>query len=386
MNVLVTSSRMPFALDEIRKFGRRGHRVFAADTFNVAPGSYSRYVAARCNVAAPASSPARFIRDVKQLVARHRIDLVVPCFEEVFYLARHLPELSEVFTSELALLARLHHKGAFNALAREIGIAAPETVVVGSRDELAAATRALGVFFARPVWSRGGLALYTNAGPLAGALSLDDCRPTPAQPWIVQRYVDGLEVCGFCVAQRGRVVAHCAYVHPKQIEHAAGIVFESVDDPEALACARRVVEATRYHGQISFDFRRTPRGLVVLECNPRPTAGVHMMPDDVLVDAVVAPRDGLRVVPAGVRRKYSTALVRDMVLHWRELGRDLTHLLSDAEDVYGARGDRLPALFQLLSYAHVIGYRLHHRRSSRRRTSLMAAYFDGLEWNGEAIP
>ena len=44
-NILVTSSRMPFALDEIRKFGRRGHAVYASDTFSTSPGSHSQFVA-----------------------------------------------------------------------------------------------------------------------------------------------------------------------------------------------------------------------------------------------------------------------------------------------------------------------------------------------------
>lgn len=91
----------------------------------------------------------------------------------------------------------------------------------------------------------------------------------------------------------------------------------SVDEPEALACAQRVVEATGYHGQISFDFRRGRRGLEVIECNPRPTAGVHLMPDAVLVEAILGPPNGhLAVTPPGARRRYSAALVRDLAAYF----------------------------------------------------------------------
>lgn len=390
MNVLVTSSRMPFALDEIRKFGRRGHRVVAADSIYTAPGSHSRYVAERAHLAPAESQPARFFADVSRIVAAHAIDLLVPCFEEVFYLAQHLRELSaraRVFASDLGLLLGLHHKGAFNALARRLGLATPHTTLVQSRAELAAATRDYPRYLARPAWSRGGVDILTNAGPLAGALRVEDCAPTTAQPWIVQEFVDGEDRCSFTIAQHGHVVAHCTYVHPRQLEHGGGIVFESIDDPETLCCVTRVVEATGYHGQISLDFVRGRRGLIALECNPRPTAGVHLMPDEMFVDAVLAPPRGrVRVVPAGIRRMYASAVLRDLLLHWPQAKADLAYLFSDADDIYGEHGDRLPALFQLLSYAQVLSYRMRHPGHARPGTKLAQAYFEGITYDGQAIP
>ncbi len=326
------------------------------------------------------------------LIESHRIDLVVPCFEDVFYLARHLDELSmrtELFTSPFDLLARLHHKASFNALARSLGIGAPDTTVVRSHEELVAAIRGWPRWFARPVFSRGGIDLATNAGPLAGAIDLARIRPTPRWPWIVQEYVEGIDLCTSTIAVRGKVAAHCAYVHPLEIEHAGGIVFESIDEPEALACTERLVEATGYHGALGIDFRRGPRGLIALECNPRPTAGVHLMSDEQLVDAVLAqPGDVARpwVVPPGARRMYASALVRDGLRHRERLRTDLGYLFSDARDIYSEPGDRLPAFVQLLAFLQVAGYRRRHPRPARARTTLVAAWLDGLVWNGDAIP
>jgi hypothetical protein len=380
---------MPVALDIIRKLGRAGHAVYAADTFYAAPGSHSRWVSDARRVAAPTSAPLAFLADVARVIREGGIDLVVPCFEEVFYLARHrddLPSTVQLFAADFAALARLHDKAGFNRLARELGIAAPETVVVESDGELAAALRAAGRYFARPAWSRGGIDLLTNAGPLAGELDAAACHPTREHPWIVQPYVDGDDVCTFSLAQHGRVVAHCAYVHPRELDHSGGIVFESITDDETLRHAQRVCEALRYHGPISMDFSRSARGLVAFECNPRPTAGVHLMPDAMFLGALLSPPRRVAVVPPGVRRKYASALLRDMLLHWRDLGADLGYLLSDATDVYGEKGDRLPALYQFVSYARVMAYRYHHRRHPRARMALKAAQFDGIEWNGERIP
>ena len=390
MNVLVTSSRMPFALDEIRKLGRAGHRVHAADTFFSAPGSHSRYVASHFELPSPERDALRYADEIDAIVRRCAIELVVPCFEEVFYLARHRDRLSsgaQLFAADFALLARLHDKAAFAAFADELGLRTPRTERVSDRDALVRALAHTPRYVARPVWSRGGTEVLANAGPLAGAVDVDDCEPTVERPWIVQEYVDGIDVCSFSVAHHGHLVAHCTYVHPKEIEHAGGIVFASVLDDEVLACARRLVETTGYHGQLSMDFRRGPRGLYVLECNPRPTAGVHLMATSTLAEALVGDDDGaVAVVPGGVQRLYASALVRDAFVHPGELRSDLEYLLSDAADVYAESDDWLPAVFQLLSYGQVISYRLRHRHAPERAAAkLMAAYFEGIRWNGQRM-
>jgi hypothetical protein len=92
------------------------------------------------------------------------------------------------------------------------------------------------------------------------------------------------------------------------------------------------------------------------------------------------------VVAAGAQRMYASALVRNLVLHRGERHLDLAYLLSGTDDVYGPAGDRLPALFQVLSYLPVLLYRARHPAPSRRGTGLMAAYFDGIAWDGEPIP
>jgi predicted ATP-grasp superfamily ATP-dependent carboligase len=390
VNVLVTASRMPFALDEIRKFGRSGHTVYAADTLTTAPGGRSRYVRERFELASPEHAPLSFIAQLKQLVLVRTIDLIVPCFEEIFYLARHLDELSEVvpvFSAPFALLQRLHDKAAFAALADELNIPTPATTIVESADELRRVLRWVPRWVARPVCSRGGIEVLANDGPLAGARSLDACHPSPERPWLVQEYLDGRDLCTFSVARHGRLLLHCAYVHPLEMEHRGGIVFESVDDAEALACVRRLVEATGFHGQLGVDFRRDGEQLHAIECNPRPTAGVHLVTAEELSAAIFdEPSARLRQVPAGRKRKYASAVLRDLILHWSHLFADAHYLFAGhVSDVYREPGDPLPGLFQVLSWAQLLAFRMRHRAPARG-TGLMAAYFDGLTWNGQEIP
>jgi predicted ATP-grasp superfamily ATP-dependent carboligase len=392
VRVLVTISRFPHALAEIRHFGEEGHAVYAADTFSTAPGNHSKHVVEAFVLPSPRYETARFIDALEDVIRKHRIELLVPAFEEALYIAEHLPRLSaltKVFCSPLPALRMLHDKGAFVELGKRLGLRVPESRIARTRDELRRAMLELPEYIARPVFSRGGVTILTNAGPLAGRLSIDACEPAPDQPWIVQQFVHGTEVCSFSVAQHGRIVAHCAYEHPKTIEHAGGILFESIDSPESLELAQRYVEALGYHGQISFDYLRTPEGLWLLECNPRPTAGVLMMSSYDFVDAVIReqPRRPA-IVPAGVRRQIGIAIARDMVRSWRDIPSDLEVLFSGTEDAYVRRGDAMPALYCLLAYEHVRAFRKQMHLTRRDPTDLVAAQFFDVLWDGtgRALP
>ena len=88
-----------------------------------------------------------------------------------------------MFASPFCTLARLHDKGAFARLVTQLGLPIPETVVVTSDEELCEATGRFDRYFARGVFSRGGVCCLTNTGPLAGALGMEDVHPSPASPW-----------------------------------------------------------------------------------------------------------------------------------------------------------------------------------------------------------
>lgn len=380
---------MPCAIDIIRKLGSQGHTVIATDTFRATPGGHSKYATKLKLTASPHYETRRFIQDVAQIMREERIDLVVPGFEEVFYLAKHVDELASIaplFMSSFETLATLHDKAAMMRLATKLEIRVPRTVLVTSREELRSGAADIPEFFARPVYSRGGVELFTNTGPLAGAISLDHCEISKEKPWLLQEFVHGTDVCSMSIAHNGRISGHAAYIHPREIEHAGGIVFESVHEPECLEIAQKIVEETSYNGHISFDFMRTDQGMVFIECNPRPTAGAHVMSPEMYEQALLD-RDAskLRVAEPGVRCKYSVALVRDMVLHFREIPKDWKHLFSSAKEIIADPEDILPAIYQILSYGHVLNYRLHLHTGAHPPNMLMAAYFHDICWNGEPI-
>jgi hypothetical protein len=111
----VTSSRMPFALDVIRKLGERGHEVFACDSYAASPGSHSRYLAGHFTTASAAEDPEQFASDVERIAGVNEIELVIPMFEEVFYLAaqrERLAKVTRLYAPPFRTLAQVHDKAA----------------------------------------------------------------------------------------------------------------------------------------------------------------------------------------------------------------------------------------------------------------------------------
>jgi glutathione synthase/RimK-type ligase-like ATP-grasp enzyme len=370
---------MPFALALIRRLADAGHDVFASDTYAAAPGSHSRFLAGHFVTAPPRVDPQAFAADVERIAAEQAIDLVVPSWEDAFYLAA-LAHEAPVYTAPFATLARLHDKFSFKELTGGLGLRLPETVLATTPSELREALGRFPRYFARAVFSRGGVSLLTNEGPLAGHVAVEDCQPTPELPWLVQEFVDGPMLCTYSTLHDGRVSAHCAYRAPRQWEHSTGIQFLSVDGDESRAIAERIGGPLSYTGQLSFDFVASPDGLVLIECNPRTTDGVLLMTADELARGILDPGAEPALVEAGREVQLDFAVVAEAL---SESPRELPKALHDLIHVPGADSgwrDRMPTLYSLLAFAH------HERLSRREHEQLFVAMSDDVCWNGEPIP
>src|SRR3954470_17005464 len=143
---------MPFALGMVRKLASDGHEVFAADDYALSPGSHSKYLAQHFVYPSPRSDTAGFIGELERIAQDHAIDVIVPAFEEVFYLSTQLNRLKQftnVFASPFSTLVHLHDKGAFEQLVTSLALPIPKTVIVSSDQKLKETTESMGKYFAR---------------------------------------------------------------------------------------------------------------------------------------------------------------------------------------------------------------------------------------------
>jgi len=382
VRILVSSSRMPFALGMIRKLAAEGHEVYAADDIALSPGSHSKYLSGHFVYPSPRNDTAGFVAELERIAREREIDVIVPAFEEVFYLSTQLARVNEaarVFASPFSTLVRLHDKGAFEELVTGLGLPIPRTVIASSDDELREATESIGAYFARAAFSRGGVSCLTNTGPLAGALKLEDIHPTPESPWLVQPFVEGETVCSYSTAHEGRITSHLLYRIPRQWKHATGIGFESIDASEALRLIEPVVAELRYTGQISFDFLVTDEGLSFVECNPRPTDGVLLMPREELARGLLEPEAETFVLEPGAHVQLDLAVLADgFADHLKRLP-DTIRDLAQVKDAGSGWHDPMPTLYSALATAHFAG------QSLRDHKGLFEAMAGDMNWDGEPI-
>jgi predicted ATP-grasp superfamily ATP-dependent carboligase len=382
VRVLVTSSRMPHALAMIRKLAEAGHTVYASDAYRVAPGSHSRYLAGHFVTARPRQETERFIDDVERMVTENGIDFLVPAFEEAFYLStqhRRLAEHTRPYFPPFKTLLSLHDKAAFQSLATRLGLPIPETVVARSDEELRSGIERFPRYFARAAFSRGGMALLTNTGPLAGHAAVEECHPTPQSPWLVQEFVDGPMVCTYTTMHRGRPTAHCTYRAPRQWEHSTAIQFLTVDGTETLRAAERIAGELSFTGQFSLDFVDSGGKLYLIECNPRATDGALLVPALDLAEGIFESDRELSVVEPGEEAQLSFAVFGQMFTEGlREVPRSIEDLATIRSADEGWH-DHLPTLYSFLAFAH------HAKLGLEERKALFVAMSEDITWDGEPI-
>lgn len=374
---------MPFALDAIRKLGDRGHKVFACDSYAAAPGSHSRYLAGHFTTASASDDPSAFVGDVERIAADNEIELIVPMFEEVFYLAgehERISAVTKLYAPPFRTLAQVHDKGTFQELCEKLEIRTPQTRLAHSRDELREAIESFPRFFARAAFSRGGVGLFTNTGPLAGHLAISDCDPTDANPWLVQEFVDGPMQCTYSALHDGAVATHMSYRAPRQWEHSTGIQFTSVDAADTLPIVEQLGSELGWNGQMSLDFVDTDDGLVMIECNPRPTDGVLLMSAEELERGLLAPQSETLLIEPGRSEQLDFAVFGQI---FREPLAEMPRSVQDLAQIPGTDSgwhDAMPKLYSFLAFAH------HERMSLHERKGLFEAMADGITWDGQAIP
>jgi hypothetical protein len=379
--VVITGARAPVAIDLARAFAASGREIRLADSAmscaarwsNVGRGRVLRLPRARGNFPAYRSA-------WQALVAQMQPDLIVPTCEEVFFVAAVAAQCGfadRVFAPSPALLRTLHSKIDFPAFARSLGITAPETWAVDSREQCEALPLAPGALVFKPEFSRFGTAMLMRPGREA----LRRVDAMPGRRWAAQCHVEGEEICLWAAAREGRIVASAAYRPAWRLGQAASYAFETIDCPAALTVASTIAASTGMSGQLSFDIILTAEGEAVpIECNPRSVSGVHLFDGKAaLADALLGTGAPVHA-PPGLRYLGPAMALFALPRALRE-GRwpSLVHDLRRGRDVLTRPGDRWPALGAMVDTA---GFAL---QGALRAAGAVSGSTADIEWNGEAL-
>lgn len=403
--VLITGARAPVALDLARALAARGSRVVVADSVRSVTAS-SRAVSAAYRIPAARYDPLAFRDAVTGIAARHHLELVVPTCEEIFWLVGTMPSGTpgpRVLAPSLDVLRTLHDKAAFAALCSRLGVAHPPTEVIRSAQEWRRRQRRRrgderGGLVAKPAFSRfaAETVLLGDTDPLP-----DAPRITRDRPWLVQERVDGDEVCVSAVAAAGRLTAAVVYRPGWRAGRGAAVSIVQVPagDPVAVSSlhvARRIVAETGFTGLIGFDLLTAGDGVVVLECNPRATSGLHLFsPGGDLADRLLgaggvgaSSPDALAPGAEGGTIDADREEVRLAVPH---LLYAVPGMVSGGSPLLWIRGLAAPDVIRVpgdrvRASALVGAFGAQVRAAARTGRPLLAASTHDIEWNGDPMP
>ncbi len=381
---MILGARAPICLEWARAFHASGWRVSVADSISWPLTRTSRMVDRFVRLPEPRYAHSDWVATLRKEIIEQGIDLLLPTCEEVFYLSSAMAELPtscRIFTSNFALLHRLHHKGWFASLTDSWPVKAPETRLLESQLDVQAFAHESVEWVFKPAYSR--FAVHTLIKPRAAELSR--INPTTQHPWVAQRFVDGREHCSFSLIINGKLTAHACY-HPRhRVGRGSGIWFEPTDPPELRSFLQQFGQMTGYTGQIGFDFIEDREGnFHVLECNPRGTSGLHLFDDQplALIEALserqIKPlyaTNRPRMVAMAMLLFGTPRLMLKKPRAWRNFWLDY----KMAKDVITRRNDLGPLFTQIPGLAEIVS------RAISRRCSMLAAATADIEWDGQPL-
>ena len=375
LKVLILSARAPVALDWARQVAAAGHTVYLADYGAGALGEHSALAADFFHIPPPAQAPETFIASLAALIEQHQLDWLIPTCEEIFCLAhyRHLlPTSCHIFCDDFDTLHLLHHKQRLPLQAALLGIDTPHSEYFyeqGLSDVWRSQKRVL-----KPVYSRFGHQTHIIAAHADWPAHI----PRDGT-WLQQAYITGREICSYSIAHTGRILTHVNYLGRYRYKNGASYYFEPLEHAHIQAQVAKLVQALNFTGQIAFDWIEedlTGR-LCVLECNPRATSGLHLLPHDGGVFQAILQQQPYQaplktkmfaamMLSDGLKNAWQQGLLAAWWQDWRR-GQDV---LGQARLYRGVLQD---------SWAF-------YRLSQRLQLPLEAATCHAFAWNGQAWP
>lgn len=209
---------------------------------------------------------AFFISSLKAAVAEHQPGMIIPIFfPEV--LAAHRDEFPDIVIPLDARekIVRLDNKLTACELASSLGIPQPRRF--HSPDEI----ESFPCVFKR-VNGQGGDSVYFPSKRSALECLLRNAG-NPSE-YLMMEFIEGTNVCVDALRWDGFFYA-AAYRVLDPPGKGVSRLRESIEAPELVSYARRILDAVDYHGVCGVDFRAGSDGnFYFLECNPRFTGGL----------------------------------------------------------------------------------------------------------------
>lgn len=348
MNVLVTGGRSPYTLEIIRLLGKAGHRVVAVEFVSIHLSRFSKYVDTSYTICSPVKDFQKFKADFLAIVKSEKIDLVLPSCEEIFHLSRikkEIDEISKCFFEDFEFLRSLHSKFEFMKGLGERGISHPMSYILAEyRGELKGKKVVLKKDFSR---------FASNVHIVPEEENTRIC--TEKSEWVIQEFIPGQEGSIYVQVNHGQICAYSCYLKEYSIEGGATILFKHHQSEKILNWTKNFFNGLnrKVTGQFSFDFiLDKENNIFPIECNPRPTSGVHLFSGNTdfargyfAQTELIEPKAPLQMMLGLAMIIYAFSMRK--ASSWKTQ-------FSKSQDVIFSYDDLLPFFVQFMSFAYFI--------------------------------
>lgn len=296
LHVLVLGANLRQGMTSVRSLGRIGLRVGAAECVHEGrvPSFASRYCQVGIGVPDAVADEEAFLESLMSLLEDCPTSVILPvddCYLRV--LSKHRDEIEQyaaVALPQEPALSLLESKESTLGLARSLGIAVPEGLLVESLAEVPAAAHQVGFpAVVKPAESypqpqdlrTNGIRLFCHDARDVEELRavVKDMLDVGGRP-IVQPWLPGAREAVSLFVADGEVHARFAQVAHRMMPPLGGssIYRESITPPpDATEAAEALVLAAGLEGYAEVEFRRDVAGQpVLMEVNPRLSASVEI--------------------------------------------------------------------------------------------------------------
>jgi predicted ATP-grasp superfamily ATP-dependent carboligase len=290
--ILVLDGHSSAGLAFTRSLGRAGHWVaVGSNRGEFAPAALSRYCRQSIEYPVPTADPLSFIEFVAEFVRQNEIELVMPMTDwTIFPLVRwqdRFRGLARLAVPSLEALEIVSDKHTTIALARELYIPVPETLLVSSVDDLRATQGWTFPLVVKDRFSVRWLADKAVFGVTSYAYSRDDLlsqvqqRLEQAGDVLVQQFEKGVGVGFSCFALESKACLPFQWERVREADPCGGASSARMSvalDTPVFEMGRNLMIRSKFQGIAMVEFKRDPatRRLRLMEINGRPWGSLQL--------------------------------------------------------------------------------------------------------------
>lgn len=258
--ILLTEASSASSREVLTVLGRQGHHVGVMDSGGLNLTSRSRWIAARHPSPRFVDGPARYLDALREVLAQHSYDIVLPTHEQLVALSRHRDEFGRLVAGlavpDFGAVRKVQDKSVAVGLLDDLGLPQPETVLVADAGELRSHIDLLPAYVKLPVATASrGVWYAADATGLDGIAADPDVAATFAAGGrlLVQRRVDGPLVQIQALFDRGELAGLHTLLRTREGAQGSASAKESLDLPDVAVHMAKLGGALAWHGPLSID-------------------------------------------------------------------------------------------------------------------------------------